>query len=245
MSIPALTDPEVTSYAARTALPLQLARILVLVARVVDEDMKLAIGGAVAACDAGRKRYTDDLDVFARPVSARKLVRGLREQGMETFWVTEAHGIAYIPEDNVEAIAAKEFPPIRVDVLSTITEPEASAIRTAISPRMLGLPLKVFRPDHLTAIKFLAGRPQDLVDFDELIRLGVDVKSVHYLVSTAEPSKGAAMMARARKALKPQGLRDKTGVYLTRDGVKEAWARTYEAHLAKSRGSEARAEKSA
>ena len=81
----------------------------------------------------------------------------------------------------------------------------------------LGGPIKVFRPDHLAAIKFLAGRPQDLVDFDELIRRGVDLERVRYLVGTYDESQVAAVTARVRKMKKLWGLADPRGVYLARD----------------------------
>lgn len=217
MGIPSLDDPAVFAIATRGNLQLTLARLILLVERAFDAKMKLAIGGAVAVRDAGFGRHTDDLDVFARPVSAKRLVRGLAAQGMKVHWVSDAHAIAWLDEDNAELLAAREAPEVRVDVLSTITEPEAHAIRTAVAPSKLGVPMKVFRPDYLAAIKFLAGRPQDMMDFDELIRLGTDLERVRYLVGTVDESKVAAVTARVRKMKKLWGLADPRGVYLARD----------------------------
>jgi hypothetical protein len=217
MGIPALDDPEVVATAVRCDLPPKLARLLLLVTRAVDDKMKLAVGGGVAVIDAGYQRFTKDLDVFARPVSSKRLVRRLAAEGLKVHWITDAHAIAWLDEDNRELLEAREAPEVRVDVLSTITEPEASAIRTAVTPRSLGVPMKVFRPDHLAAIKFLAGRPQDLLDFDELIRRGVDLERVRYLVGTYDESKVAAVTARVRKMKKLWGLADPRGVYLARD----------------------------
>jgi hypothetical protein len=225
MTIPALDDREVLALANLAGLPNGLARLLLLVSRSIDAKMKLAIGGALAARDAGWRRHTDDVDVFARPVSARRLVKALRAHGVKTFWITDSHAVAWLDEDNAASLAAGEAPSVRVDVLSTVTEPEASAIRTAIAPKRLGVPIRVFHPDHLAAIKYLAGRPKDLLDFDELIVRGVDVERVRYLVATADPSKAPAMMARVRKLTKPsRGLRDKVSPYLDREAFERAFA---------------------
>lgn len=226
MGIPTLDDERVIALAQRETLPLQLSRLLVLVGQATDAKMKLAIGGAVAARDAGWRRHTDDLDVFARPVSAKRLTRALREAGMKTFWITGSHSVAWLDEDNAEAVAAGESPSVRIDILSTVTEPEASAIRTAVPARTLGVPVKVFRPDHLAAIKFLAGRPQDLVDFDALVRLGVDLDRVRLIVAAADEPRVAAMMARARRALKPTGLRDRQALWLSGPALDAAWRAT-------------------
>lgn len=217
MGIPPVDGPEVSALAVRARLPPQLARLILLVARAFDEKMKLAIGGGVAVNDAGYHRMTNDLDVFARPVSAKRLTKGLAAQGMKVHWITDAHAIAWLDEDNEALLQAREAPEVRIDVLSTIAEPEADAIRTAVAPNTLGVPMKVFRPDYLAAIKFLAGRPQDLMDFDELIRRGLDLERVRYLVGTTDESKVAAVTARVRKMKKIWGVGDRRGVYLARD----------------------------
>ncbi len=226
MGIPSLDSPEVQRLSIREAIQPQLARLLLLVGGVTDAKMKLAIGGAVAARDAGWRRYTDDLDVFARPVSAKRLVRALAAEGMKTFWITDSHGVAWLEEDNAATTAKGEAPAVRIDVVSTITELEARAIRTAVEARTLGVPVKVFRPDHLAAIKFLAGRPLDLIDFDELIRLGVDLERVRFIVATADETQVAAVMSRGRRALKPPGVREKQVPYLGRAALDEAWKAT-------------------
>lgn len=224
MGIPPLDDPAVTECSAKIGLPVRVARLLLLVGRAHDAKMKAAIGGGVALTDAGWRRMTDDLDVFARPVSAKRLVRALAAMGARTFWITDAHAVAYLDEDNAEELARNEAPSVRVDILSTITEPEASAIRTAVPPRVLGVPMPVFRMDHLAAIKFLAGRPQDLVDFDHLVALGVDIDRVRFIVAGADESRVAAMMARVRRARAPKGVREKGGRFLDAEALQRAWA---------------------
>lgn len=234
MGIPTLDDPEVVAVEESARLFNRLARLLLLVWRGSDDKMKLAVGGAVAVSDAGYGRHTEDLDVFARPVSAKRLVKALHAQGMKTFWITEAHAVAWLDEDNAEAVAKGEAPTLRIDILSTITEPEASAIRTAIPARRLGVPLKVFRPDHLAAIKFLAGRGKDLVDFDGLVAQGVDIERVRYLIATVDEAKAAAMMARVRKLQKPRGLRDGGMHYATDAELQRAFAARYAAARAQT-----------
>ncbi len=225
MRIPSLTDRAVLELENRSTLNNRVARLVVLVSRVTQPRMQLAIGGAVAGVDAGWRRNTVDLDVFARPTSAKRLVKSLAAVGMRTFWITDAHAVAWLREDNENEIAAGESPSIRIDVLSTLSEPEASAIRTAVKPRALGVPVKVFRPDYLTAIKFLAARPLDLVDFDELILLGVDPERVRYLVATADASRSAAVASRIRKLLKPpSGVAESRSPYLSRHGFHQAFA---------------------
>lgn len=225
MAIPPLADRDVLALANRVGLPNGLARLLLLVTRSVDTKMQLAIGGGIAVHDAGWDRFTKDLDVFARPVSARRLVKALAAQGVMTAWVSDSHAVAWLDEDNAAPLAAGEAPSVRVDVLSTVTEPEVSAIRTAIVSQRLGVSLKVFRPDHLAAIKYLAGRPKDLLDFDELILRGADVERVRCLVATADPSKVISMVARIRKLQKPSsGVRERSSQYLDRDAFERAFA---------------------
>ena len=59
-----------------------------------------------------------------------------------TAWVSDSHAVAWLDEDNAAPLAAGEAPSVRVNVLSTITETEVSAIRTAIVSQRLGVPLK-------------------------------------------------------------------------------------------------------
>jgi hypothetical protein len=95
----------------------------------------------------------------------------------------------------------------------------------AIPARSLGVEAKVFRADYLAAIKFLAARPLDLIDFDELMRLGTDVERVKFLVATSDDSRVPALIARIRKAArKPKGVRDNASArYLDRDALDAAW----------------------
>ena len=224
MGIPPLHG-EVFDLSIRVGVAPQLARLMLLASRGLDAKMQLAIGGALAVRDAGWGRHTDDLDIFARPVSAKRLVKALAKQGAKTHWITDSHAVVWLDEDNAASIAAGEAPSVRIDVLSTVTEPEVSAIRTAIPARRLGVPLKVFHPDHLAAIKYLAGRPKDLLDFDELILRGVDVERVRYLVSIADEAQVSAMMVRIRKLKKPSsGVRDGRAQYLDREGFERAFA---------------------
>ncbi len=224
MAIPPLDDAAVFALAKRAHMSNQVARLLLMVSRVVNPRMQLAVGGAVAVGDAGFVRLTEDLGVFARPAGARRLIGSLRAEGFTTFWIADSHGVAYLPEDNETRVKAHDLPTVRIDVLSTVTEPEASAIRTAIVPKTLGVGVRVFRPDHLAAIKFLAGRPKDLMDFDELILLGVDTEQVRYVVSTSDASRVAALMSRIRKLRKaPSGVRDGNARYLSRDEMQAAF----------------------
>lgn len=224
MGVPPLDDPEVIACSARIGLPVRVARLLLLVGRAHDPKMRAAIGGGVALTDAGWRRMTDDLDVFARPVSAKRLVRALAKMGARTFWITDAHAVAYLDDDNAEELARGDAPSVRVDVLSTLTEPEASAIRTAVPPRVLGVPMPVFRIDHLAAIKFLAARPQDLVDFDHLVSLGVDLDKVRYLIADVDEAQVAPMMSRVRKARAVRGVRETPGPFLDDAALQRAWA---------------------
>lgn len=68
-------------------------------------------------------------------MSAKRLVRALAKMGARTFWITEAHAVAYLDEDNVEGLSRGDAPSARVAVLRTVTEPEPSAVRTAEPPR--------------------------------------------------------------------------------------------------------------
>jgi hypothetical protein len=224
MRIPRIDSPEVNAIAADSNLPIRVARLLLLVIRASTDAKRWAIGGAVALRANGHGRYTDDVDVFATEVSARKIVKGLRSAGVEIRWLGDYHAIAFLEEDNLEDLAAGETPKVRIDVLATLEEPEAGAIRTAVRASKLGVDAKVFRADYLAAIKFLAGRPQDLLDFDELMRLGTDVERVRYLVATSDGDRMPALMARIRKLqAKPKGVRDRASRYLSRDEIRAAW----------------------
>jgi hypothetical protein len=225
MGIPRLDSPQIVRLSGEARVQPQLARLLLLLAGAASRAKRWAIGGGVAVRDAGYRRYTEDLDVFATEVSARKIVKGLRAEGVEIRWLGDYHAIAFLEEDNRDELAAKQTPTIRIDVLATLEEPEAGAIRTAVPARTLGVEAKVFRADYLAAIKFLAGRPQDLLDFDELMRLGTDVDRVKYLVSTSDDSKVPALLARIRaQREKPKGVRDGAAArYLDRDALDAAW----------------------
>ncbi len=222
MGIPNLDAPSVIAIALKGGLALTVARLLEIASLVTPPRASVAVGGGAALPDGGWRRHTDDLDLFARPAAAKRLVRAFRDLGMKTFWITEAHAVAWLDEDNADAIARGESPTVRIDILSTVTEPEASAIRTAVPSKRLGVNLKVFRSDYLAAIKFLAGRPQDLVDFDRLVQAGVDVERVKYIVATADDTRTPALLARIEGARKPfSGLRE-TG-WLDEAALREAW----------------------
>lgn len=161
------------------------------------------MGGGIAVNANGFPRSTLDVDVFARPTTARALARALADAGLTVETVAPSHMIAYFPGDNPRADVTG-LPPHRVDILATVTEPEVSAIRTAVLTNHAGLMLPLMQRDVLVAIKFMAGRPRDLGDAGELILDGrVNIEKARYLIAVSDGDRAArrfdAFVARTKR----------------------------------------------
>jgi hypothetical protein len=166
---------------------------------------------------------TFDVDLFARPTAARRVEASLRAAGLTVEGLRSAHLIAYFPEDNRLWLDQGQPPEFRIDLLVTVTEPEATAIQTAQPAELAGIQAAFVRPDELTALKFLAGRPQDLADVEALLGTGrVSVERVRYLLSTTHGS--AAALRFVALAHKAPRLGDSPR-YLSRTQLRELFAR--------------------
>lgn len=121
--------------------------------------------GAYAVGAHGHPRYTGDLDVWVRPSpdNAARVVSALNEFGFASFKLK--------PEDfsRPGRILQMGYPPRRIDLMTSI---EAVTFDTAYPKRLAveldGLPVNFIGLEDLKLNKKAAGRPKDLIDYDEL-----------------------------------------------------------------------------
>jgi len=131
--------------------------------------------------------------------------------------------VAYFPEDNTEWLSRGEPPEHRIDLLVTVTEPELTAIRSAQPAEHVGLVLAYIPPTMLAALKFAAGRPQDLADVEALLGTGkVDVEKVRYLLAVSEGEPVALRFTQWSRR-RQRSVRDRDRGYVGRQALREAF----------------------
>jgi hypothetical protein len=160
-------------------------RVLQLVHDVAEAIAPLgvdyAIGGALAMAAHGVRRYTSDVDVFAKDEDRPAIMRALRAQGLETATIMSPfHYIAYRPEH--------ADPEVRIDVLFPAGEPELSAVEFADRGMVGDVELNVFPVDLLVASKFYSDRPEDGYDIKKMLNMGAfDPAAVEKLIASIDP----------------------------------------------------------
>jgi len=135
-----------------------------------EEHVEYLVVGGYAVIHYTQPRYTKDIDLWIRPSAenATRIARAFRRFGIPLIEVTQddfaVEGLQYV-------IGVS---PCQVDFLTSL--PGAPDFATAWNHRSTetpeGVPIHFLGKADLIRAKQTAGRPQDLVDVDELRRAG-------------------------------------------------------------------------
>lgn len=123
------------------------------------------IVGAYALGFHGAPRYTGDLDVFVapQPINARNIVRALHDFGFGSVGVAEAD---FSEEGRVVQLG---FPPVRVDILTSITGVSWEQARSGSVEGQFGdVSVHYLGRNDLVANKRSLGRKKDLADLEAI-----------------------------------------------------------------------------
>jgi hypothetical protein len=135
--------------------------------RVFNEHrVRYLVVGGYAVIKYTEPRYTRDLDIWidAAPKNARAVFAALREFGAPLVNITWAD---FAKEG---AIYQMGRPPARVDVLTSIEGVRfADAWPNRVSSDLDGMPAPFISRDDLLTNKRAVGRPQDLLDVNNLV----------------------------------------------------------------------------
>ncbi len=139
-------------------LPLDFKELL---EEFVRENVEFVLIGGYAVAFYGRPRATKDIDLLLEgsPENLHRVSLALARFGAPEKVVA---AIATMAHDDVVFMG---HPPLRVDMLLTISGVGSSAIfEDAVRVQLDGIAMRVISLPHLIANKRAAGRPQDLVD---------------------------------------------------------------------------------
>ncbi len=133
----------------------------------VRREVRFLIVGGYALAAHGQPRATKDLDVWILidRDNAERLIEALGDFGMGSIGLT--------CEDFLEPemVVQLGYPPIRIDILTSISGVSFEDCWTRrVSVDVGGVDAGFISVDDLIANKRAAGRPQDLVDADEMER---------------------------------------------------------------------------
>lgn len=138
-----------------------------LFAAFVAHDVRFLIVGGYAVAFHGHPRFTKDVDVLVAPdrENAERVFAALADYGAP---MTDLRVEHFTDPENVFQIGV---PPNRVDVLTAITGVGfEDAWATRVPSRYGDVDVAYIGLDALLKAKRAAGRPQDVVDADELQR---------------------------------------------------------------------------
>lgn len=160
-------------------------KLLDIIASSIDrvEGLDYAIGDAIAMGAHGYRRHTSDVDLFAAEADRNRVLRTLREAGLEVAAVVgPSHYMAYDPDDNdVEA---------RIDVMFPAGDPELSAVELPTRKNVYGHPLNIFPVSVLVLSKFYSDRQKDEMDIAEMYNAGVfDPDEVRRVLAGYDPAR--------------------------------------------------------
>jgi hypothetical protein len=124
----------------------------------------LVVGGYAVAFH-GHPRYTKDLDVWIdlSPDNADKILNALKQFGFGSLGLK--------PDDFLEdgQIIQLGYPPNRIDILTTLTDLKfTDCYKARVEAKIQGLQINFIDIDNLKKNKRATGRPQDLVDAENL-----------------------------------------------------------------------------
>jgi hypothetical protein len=128
-------------------------------------EVEYVIVGAYALGFHGAPRYTGDLDVLVQPepMNSRRIVRALHEFGFESVGLTEVD----FQEDG--RVVQLGFPPVRVDIMTSITGVSWDQARSGRVQGPFGdLLVHFIGREDLVANKRALGRKKDLADLEAI-----------------------------------------------------------------------------
>jgi len=139
-----------------------------LLEELARDGVELLLVGGYAVAFHGRPRATKDIDILLE-ASGDNLERAARAL---TRFGAPPQVVAAIRSMQDTDIVFMGQPPLRVDFLRTIDGvAPALLFAEAVDAEIAGTRMKVISLDHLIANKRAAGRPQDLLDAEQLERI--------------------------------------------------------------------------
>jgi hypothetical protein len=130
-------------------------------------EVRYLVVGGYAVMKYTEPRFTKDLDLWieASPKNARAVFKALREFGAPMANLTEAD---FANEGSCYQMGR---PPTRVDILMSIEGVRfADAWRNRVKTDVDGVSVHVISRNHLITNKRALGRPQDLIDVENLVK---------------------------------------------------------------------------
>jgi predicted nucleotidyltransferase len=143
----------------------KLTKAVVFIAKEAQEQgVRVALCGGLAMQHYGSDRLTKDVDVFvARPLM-----------------LTDTSPLAFDGERCGETYCAAggvDIDMLQVDAIDSYEKLYTEALDHAV--QVVGLPLKIVRPEYMVAIKMIAQRDKDNLDLDYLLmRVPLDIPKV-------------------------------------------------------------------
>jgi hypothetical protein len=133
-----------------------------------DAETRYLVVGAYAVLHYGEPRYTKDLDIWVdpEPANAARAWRALAVFGAP---LTELAPSDLAQKGIIFQIGVQ---PNRIDIITSIQGVEfADAWATRTDDTYGGVPIHLLSLDDLIRNKSLVGRPQDLIDVEQLERV--------------------------------------------------------------------------
>lgn len=134
-----------------------------------ESRVRYLVIGAHALAAHGAPRYTGDLDVWvdAKPINAKRVLAALKAFGFGS-----VKGLAVEDFQNPEMVVMLGNPPVRIDLLTSISGCSFErAWKRRLKTTLGGQPVSVLSREDLRANKLAAGRPKDLLDVETLAQL--------------------------------------------------------------------------
>ncbi len=136
-----------------------------LFASLNSQNVKYVIVGAYALAFHGHPRFTGDIDILVQPAAdnAGRVIRALEDFG---FSFPDLTADDFKTSDNVIQLGV---PPVRVDLLTTITGVEWNQVDKHKVPGTYGdIPVWFLSREDLIQNKRASGRRKDLADLEAL-----------------------------------------------------------------------------
>ena len=137
-------------------------------------QVKYAVCGGFAVAHYGFIRATMDFDLLVSPDSenAGKIMQALRDFGFGDSGISKE---AFLNAGSAVTLGSQ---PNQIDLLTSMnSHSTAQIISRANTVEMKGLPVKMVSYEDLLSAKLEAGRPKDLIDYNELKKIPPETPS--------------------------------------------------------------------